>query len=197
MKKILIIILIFNFSIIYSQKKEELFFLSNKVGFSEYSLENNFKLNALNYSVNIGKEFNLNKSYSVLTSLGLDNYYFNVNENSDNLYIKTKFVNLPIGIRIYTSKVDSSRFYSGLSIVNKYKIDESIENFAESIETKGENGYNLGGFAEFGYRTTIKENLDFYIGLEFYSDLLQSGYTNKTIINNQINLIIGIDVFKK
>jgi hypothetical protein len=55
----------------------------------------------------------------------------------------------------------------------------------------------MGSYAEFGFNTEISSNLKFFIGLNYYSDLLQSGYTNKTKINNQINLTLGLNVFKK
>ena len=80
---------------------------------------------------------------------------------------------------------------------NERKENNEIYNSSQNSTIKGDKGYNMGSYAEFGFNTEISSNLKFFIGLNYYSDLLQSGYTNKTKINNQINLTLGLNVFKK
>ena len=67
MKKLLLLLILINYDDVYSQKINQNFFqFSNHLGFSEFEVENNFKVNALNYTVYLGKEFSFEKSAVII-----------------------------------------------------------------------------------------------------------------------------------
>ncbi len=56
-------------------------------------------------------------------------------------------------------------------------VNNEIYKSSQNSTIKGDKGYNMGLMRNCGFNTEISSNLKFFIGLNYYSDLLQSGYT--------------------
>lgn len=159
----------------------------------QYEKENTYRTNAYSTIGMLGKEFNVHNNFSLITGVKGESVF----GSYDNLAFKSMFVTVPVQLRLYSSSESNSAFYGGIGIENKFKIYENIDNVNNNTETKGENGYHLGGIAEIGYRTKAHENLDFLIGLNYSNDILQVGYDNgKNKLLNGINLSIGFEFYK-
>lgn len=167
------------------------FNFSSGLGFSEYQVKNIYKVNAFNHFINLGKDFRVGHSSFVVLGLGYRDYFYDYNQ----YHIKSSFIEVPIGLNLRLSREESNFFYTGIGVNNKYKINEKVENFQDGEVLKEEKGYHLGSYAEFGYSAKVSEKLHFFIGVNYYSDLLQSGYKNDNKVTNQANLVLGINVF--
>ena len=141
----------------------------------------------------IGKEFLLSNHISLLGGISLENMYSNYVLQGSNYNLNSKYIGIPVWFRWYDSTENLSTLFVGLGIINRLTIKETIENLSLNTSTNGSNGYHMTSYAEIGFRTKLKENMDAIIGLNYGSDFIKS---NTTKITNNANIFLAFEVFK-
>lgn len=170
-------------------------FIESGIGLLQYEWENNFKFNAYQSSAFVGKSFAVGKNSSLSTGVklatlkgGFYDYGFSSN-----------FISLPVLFRYHSNSSNNAMLYFGVGVDNKFKINEKFENVVLSTAYKVDNGYHLGGIAEFGYRTKVVNNIDFQIGIGYSEDLVNLGYSNNGAykMSNGVQLTLGFDIYSQ
>lgn len=182
-------------SLVFGQLQDKnLFTFTANVGASRYEVENQYSANTINKSIYLGKEFRLGEGFYLVGNLGYSDYFYNVKNNA----VQSSFVEVPLGIRVkLAGNGYSNYFYASYGLNNKFNVRNKVKTYQneEAIET--ERGYNLMNYAELGYATKFHNRAMFFVGLNYGEDILQSGYKNKTMINNMFSISMGLNIFSK
>lgn len=164
----------------------------NKIGFSDYQIQNTSKNTALMYGVSLTKDFYLTNNIYLNTGIGLDNYSFNQYINNIDYHSNSKFINVPLKIK-FLKEHNKNSFFTSVGIVSSYKIFEEFEDVILDTKLSGEKGYNFSSNINFGFNYFFSEKMTMMIALDYLSDFAQSGYNNDTVRNNQISIVLGFD----
>lgn len=145
-------------------------------GFGTLKADNLFKVNANIQSGFIGKEFILGKKYSLVT--GLDFYDVNADftdASNQQLFIKNRYLSIPVSIRLFTPISEKVNFYVDLGFYGSHIFRSEIDNESAGIEITDKGaGFAFGLLANFGARFEINKQNAIYAGFGSRNDLFDS-----------------------
>ena len=175
----------------FSQARFNGYFVYSSIGTmqKEYS---NIKISTNTFQGIIGKEFLLNSHISLLGGISFENMYSNYGYLGNNYNLNSKYLGIPIWFRYYDSTQEQATFFVGLGVVNRMIVKETSVNLSLNASTNGTNDYHMTSYAELGFRTKIRGNMDGVIGLNYGSDFIKP---TSTRILNSANVFLAFEIF--
>jgi len=191
MRKIILFILVIMSISCFSQARFNGYFVYSSIGTmqKEYS---NIKISTNTFQGIIGKEFLLNSHISLLGGISFENMYSNYGYLGNNYNLNSKYLGIPIWFRYYDSTQEQATFFVGLGVVNRMIVKETSVNLSLNASTNGTNDYHMTSYAELGFRTKIRGNMDGVIGLNYGSDFIKP---TSTRILNSANVFLAFEIF--
>ena len=173
-------------------KNAHAFIFLNNIGFSEYEIENTSTSNALLYGISITKDFYLSEKIYLNTGLGLDNYFFNQDVNNITFYSKSKFINIPLRVKLL-KKSGQNSFFTTIGIISSYKIEDKLKNNISDANLKGEKGFNFSSNISFGFTYSFSEKISMILGVDYLTDFASLDYRRASLRNNQVSFNLGFE----
>lgn len=139
--------------------------------------KNNYKVTADVVGGSVGKEFILNKQFSLIaavTHLRIQNE-IPATTNSSQLFQVNNFIGIPVLVRYGHEIIEKSTIYveTGIYAASLYK--SKVENIALNNSQKENNvGYNFGLQVNLGFKYQLGDNYSLDFGLNSQGDLFQA-----------------------
>jgi len=139
--------------------------------------DNEYKVTADVVGGAIGKEFILDKQFSIITAIEymrIQNEIPQAN-NAAQLFLVNNFIKIPVLIRYGFDIMEKSTLYAETGIYGASLYKSKVENIALS-STKKETtiGYNLGLDINIGFKQQLNSIYSFNFGLNSQADIFQS-----------------------
>lgn len=139
--------------------------------------KNNYKVNANAVGGGVGKEFVLNKQFSLIAAvehLRIQNE-IPATTNSSQLFQVNNFIKLPVSVRYGHTIIEKSTVYAETGIYAASLYKSKVENIALNSSQKENNvGYNFGLQLNIGLRYQLSDTYSFEFALNSQGDLFQA-----------------------
>jgi hypothetical protein len=139
--------------------------------------KNNYKVNADAVGGSVGKEFILNKQFSLITAVEHLRIQYEIpgTTNSSQLFQVNNFIKIPVLLRYGHEIIEKSTIYVEPGIYAATLYRSKVENIALNNSQKENNvGYNFGLQLNIGFRYQLGDNYSFEFGLNSQGDLFQA-----------------------
>ncbi len=171
--------------------------MSSNIGFATGETSEYKKL-MLSAGGSICYEFPSHKPLYATVALGRGSLIFNKTDASNNtLYVKIKYVFLPVSFRKYYILSDRKSLFLELGILNSLYYQESRESRKPDLKEKNSiRIFNTGFTGGAGYKQMINSNAGFELAAFTQNDLFQVNTKSTGKIKSAIK-IISLTAFRK
>jgi hypothetical protein len=146
--------------------------ITNQFGIATLEAENLFKVRASVFEGVLGREFFLNKKFSLVTGLE----FLRVKADFQDLdnkqqYISNNHINLPLSVKFYNNKSDRIALFAEVGFYGSYLYESKVENIFENETVKQKKiGFNFGQFFIAGLRFKLDQKYSVSLGFKYKSD---------------------------
>ncbi len=165
--------------------------LSTAYGFA-VGKTNNSKNNFLAQNNSILIEINIGFRTALIAGFNYNKLSFSNTSSIETVYVKNKFLMLPVGVKKYFRISKNSTLFIELSLyANKHLAVEKevFINGTNSFYSNKNLGYSFGTYINWGLKTVIGSNWYFDIGLAQQKDYLFSYEKDKDKLETERNLL--------
>ncbi len=150
--------------------------LSNYLGFSDFTVTDNFKINTQVYGGFAGYQFALGERYNLTTGINVNRFSGDFSTDLQlNQHISATFIGIPLLFGFNFQTESPVGFYIKGGVYGMYLVDSKvrIEAIGQDVDFDS-NGLNVGLQADFGVLLKLSNRVNINIGIKSRSDLFES-----------------------